>query len=178
MCDECLKSKQDLKIHILNHHMKSYSTQTESEVCVDKKIQVKLSDFNADKNIETLDDVSEEFEHYQCYYCDLNLNCEAHLKSHIVQCTGLHSQVLLTDSTQPAHQLSQLQTKPPRISASPFSLPFQLPQVASYSQTFPYTKPSFILHKCEQCGWTASCGTDMVKHKKIVHNDHRNPFDY
>ena len=36
------------------------STQTESEVFVDKKIHVKLSDFNADKNIETVDKVMKD----------------------------------------------------------------------------------------------------------------------
>ena len=69
VCDECSINQQALKNHIVNYHMKCFSTQTESEVFVDKKIQVKLSDFNADKSIETLDKVMKDFEHYQCHYC-------------------------------------------------------------------------------------------------------------
>ena len=157
--------------------MKSISTQTDSEGLIDKKIQVKLSDFSADKNIETFDEIFKEFENYQCHYCDSNINSEAHLQTHIVHCTGLHSEILLKDSNPPFKSQS-IQTKSHQTSAAPFSLPFGLPTVALYNQTFPYMNHSFLLPKREHCGWTARCGKDMVNQKKTVHDDHRNPFEY
>ena len=58
---------------MLNHHRETSSTQTISEVYVDKKIQVKTIDFNTVKNIQTSESDMKEFESYPCHYCDFNI---------------------------------------------------------------------------------------------------------
>ena len=184
-CDQCLTNKEDLRHHMLNHHRETSSTQTISEVYVDKKIQVKTIDFNAVKNIQTSESDMKEFESYPCHYCDFNIETETHLQDHIVQCVGSHRPSFFKESKSPPKSQailpslkypSQMKSHSFQPSSASFSLPFGIPQL---SQVFPYNNPSLSrpLPKCEHCGWMATCGTDLMNHKKRIHNDHRSPFE-
>ena len=42
-------------MHVLAQHVSSSSTQTETVICVDNKMQVKKSDFTDDKNVGILE---------------------------------------------------------------------------------------------------------------------------
>ena len=53
-CDECFPNENEMKMHVLVQHVRSSSTQTESVICVDRKVQVKRSEFTNDKNVGTL----------------------------------------------------------------------------------------------------------------------------
>jgi hypothetical protein len=71
--------------------MKSSSTQDE-KVLEAKAMQVKLSDFNLDKIVQTIDESleNEEFQKHPCFYCDINIANEYHLSEHIIKCRGSH----------------------------------------------------------------------------------------
>ena len=175
-CDESVSSAEDLKRHMLRFHIKCSSTQTNTVVLIDKKVQVKKSDFNSDKSIETTESATIVFEKYSCIYCGFNIVSESHLKDHIVSCPGSHRPSFLKlGQSATSHSKSQTspnlnQPIPLALSSRPqvdsFSLPFGLP-FPNYTQTFPYYNPglSRLPPKCEHCGWIASCGTDLVKHK-------------
>ena len=185
-CDESVSSAEDLRKHMLRLHIKCSSTQTNTEVLIEKKVQVRKSDFNSDKSTETTESAPIVFKKYSCIYCGFNIVSESHLKDHIVSCPGSHRPSFLKlGQSAASHSKSQQspelnQPIPLTLSSRPqvdlFSLPFGLP---NYTQTFPYYNPglSRLPPKCEHCGWIASCGTDLVKHKKSVHADHRNPFE-
>jgi hypothetical protein len=177
-CDECLSNKSDLKMHMLNQHVSSSSTQTGTVIYVDKKLQVKRSDFNSDKNIETSEI---EFEHYPCLYCGFIIASKTHLQEHKIKCSGSNKPGFLKKSkTLTSNQPNHKESHPPDLSSltASFSPPVGFPPPKS-SQNFPLQDPRLSLHlpECEQCGWRANCGTDLVNHRKNVHNDYRNPFE-
>ena len=180
-----------MRSHERIHHMCTKSVQTEENenIKVDKKIQVKKSDFNENKCVETSrEKVEKKFENYLCHYCGSNIDSEKHLGEHVEQCCGSHRpsfHKICKLSVKSEFNISRPNTTnrfmPPlpnlSLSSSSFNPPigFQLPKL---SETFPYPYQSLShLPVCEQCGWKASCGTEMVEHMKSVHNDYRNPFD-
>ena len=63
---------------MLRLHIKCSSTQTNTVVLIDKKVQVKKSDFNSDKSIETTESATIVFEKYSCIYCGFNIVSESH----------------------------------------------------------------------------------------------------
>ena len=79
-------------------HMKSYASQTEDKIQVDKKVQYDRSLFTRDKNVETTEEFAlineavnedrEAFEKYSCYYCDNVITSESQLSEHIEKCRG------------------------------------------------------------------------------------------
>ena len=58
-----------------------------------------------------------------------------------------------------------------------FSFPFGFPP--TFTIGFSPSFPSFGRHLpvCEDCGWQAMCGTDMVEHMRNIHGDYRDPFE-
>ena len=115
------------------------------------------------------------FEKYPCNYCGHIISSKNCLEEHVVKCCGSHGQIFMQNFKTRSPQILQ-----PKFKASPsldlFSLPIGFPK---HSLTFPHQDPTFqtFLPKCEHCGWTARCGTDLIDHKKKVHNDYRNPFE-
>ena len=89
-CDKCDMRFETL-IKLKNHerflHMKSYASQTEDKIQVDKKVQYYRSLFTRDKNVETIEEFAlineavnedrEAFEKYSCYYCDNVITSES-----------------------------------------------------------------------------------------------------
>ena len=183
VCDDKLESMDKLKSHVRIHHMQIKSVQTEEndDIKVDKKVQVKRSYFNSDKNTETSkENEMIQFVSYQCHYCAFNIGNEKHLKEHVNQCIGSHSPNFLQDPVLPRPKARSRGLPPPpdlSFKTTSFNPPIGFPP-SKYSLTFPYTNPILsCLPACEQCGWKASCGTEMAQHMKSVHMDYRNPFD-
>ena len=170
-CDELFNEEDKLRNHKLNHHTRSISTQTNVKISVDRKIQVKDSELN---NLEI--SAKNDFEKYSCFYCAHIITSEDLLKKHIGECHGLHEPSFPKFSKS---QSNQSKMKPLHISSTLLSFPVGFPP-PTFPQSFNYPSlaPSFLLSKCEYCGWYASCGTEMMKHKKNVHNDHENPFKF
>jgi seryl-tRNA synthetase len=106
-CDKILSSEDKFRRHLLLHHTNCSSTQTNNVVLVDKKIQVKTSEFTSEKNIETLEDVAAKFENYPCNYCDYIINNKNCLTEHVVKCSGSHSQTFIQDSKPTSAKILQ-----------------------------------------------------------------------
>ena len=133
------------------------------------KIQTCSLECYSDKHIQTLkEDIVcvqyEKFKKYNCYYCDREIKSEPVLNHHRLECSGaLQFKVL---PQKPGHAIKPLH-----------SLPISFPP-SKYSQVFPYMNPRMgPLPECVHCGLFISCGTDLAKHMKNVHNDHRSPFE-
>jgi hypothetical protein len=182
-CDNAFSAEHELINHMISHHTSSTSAQTDSADCIDKKIQVKTVDFMKDKSSETSDNATIKFEIYSCFYCDNVIKSGDDLKEHVIKCCGPYLPIpsfqkvskALPSASHPSYQ-SEIKAYPSQVpSFTNFNLPFGFPHL----KTFPYPDLTLrnILPKCEHCGWTASSGTDLVNHKKRVHNDHRNPFE-
>ena len=135
-CDECFVSKVELQKHMSNHHIKCNSTQTESKVYTDQKVQVKESDF------DTFDKTSHKFEKYSCIYCGFNIASESALQEHIARCSGSHKHSFLrghlspypsqlTESKYPSQVLPFPQTFSSLPFKTTFSLPVEFPQQKS-----------------------------------------------
>ena len=115
------------------------------------------------------------FESYPCLYCGFNIATKNHLKEHRRDCSGSSFLKKLDLLNQP-----NVKKSPQNIFPLPtsFSRPIGVP-APQFPQIFHFLDPSLSLHlpEYEQCGWKAMSGTDLVKHRKSVHNDHRNPFE-
>ena len=161
------------------------------QTCLVKYDRMKNSYFKTDENIESLQKAMTEFEKYSCFYCSFKITSKCQLKEHIVKCHGSYRSSFLPASrsvlrskssfTKPEHPV-KFKSRPPSYSPDTSlalnSFPVGFPQ-PKYTQTFPYPTHSLstLLPKCEQCGWLASCGTELVNHKKRMHDDHGDPFE-
>ena len=97
-CDKIVSSEDEFNRHLLLHHTNCSSTQTNNEVLIDKKIQVKTSDFTTEKNTETVEDVTIKFENYPGNYCGHIISSKNCLEEHVVKCCGSHGQTFMQNS--------------------------------------------------------------------------------
>ena len=114
--------------------------------------------------------VYQTFLKYVCFYCSTEILSENYLITHKAKC---HEPEFLNSK--------KLETKTPSPSDTTHSALFSLPfgfLHPNYCQTFPVSNPSLThFPKCDQCGWIAHSGTDLMNHRKDVHKDFRSPFD-
>ena len=161
-----------LKSHIRNHHAQSKCTQTEVLIMLDQKVQCSKLVISSDKMIQTLDDSHEseadiKLKPFNCFYCEKNITNEQTLSEHKVKCIGV-TRIFLFNQKAKRANLDNV-TQP----MSPVSLP-----MFTKSFPFPNSNPRLShLPECVHCGLKPSCGTDMMNHMKLVHNDHRSPFE-
>ena len=185
VCEVKFQSISKLQAHVRIHHMEPKSVQTEDkcEIKSEKKIQVSRSDFSSEKSTDTSECEKTMFENYSCYYCSFNINSEKQLDYHVKHCSGSYK-CFLQDYKAPIPHTSEASKPMPKSKIAcefpPPALNYPVPlcssvgfSVQKLTQVFPYSP----LPACVHCGWTANCGTDMVKHMKIVHNDYRSPFE-
>ena len=172
ICDVEAKSVSALKSHIRNHHAQSKCTQTEVLIMLDQKVQCSKLVISSDKMIQTLDDSHQsdadiKLKPFNCFYCEKNITSEQTLSEHKVKCIGV-TRIFLFNQSAKRDNLDNV-TQP----MSPVSLP-----MFTKSFPFPNSNPRLShLPECVHCGLKPSCGKDMVNHMKLVHNDHRNPFE-
>ena len=112
-------------------------------ISISTQTEVKIS---LDRKTQLKDSDLKEFEHDSCFYCAKIITSEDYLKKHIVACHGMHQ-------PKPLHFHPKL------------SFPVGFPP-----RTFSTISPSLCLSKCKLCGWYATSRTEMMNHKKTLHN--------
>jgi len=148
-------------------HTISSSTQTEARISVDRKTQVKENEFEVKANVESSEYLKNKFESYPCFYCVSSIAS----KKHIVECHRLYQPVFLQVSRSPTRNKiktkyeEQPKLKPMHQSSQLMSFPVGFPPPSMS----PFSALSSLL-KCEHCDRFAISGTNMMKHKKAVHN--------
>ena len=146
------------------HHERNASIQTDPTISVDKKIQVENSDHLADKFFKvSVEKSKKEFKDYDCFYCNAKIGNEINLREHIKNCHG-------PTIVKPEQPKTKSQRFSSQLTPSSTLFPIGFPN-------FPYPVQGPPIPECEHCGWYASSGTDLMKHKKLIHGDHRSPFD-
>ena len=152
VCDVKSGTLDQLKSHDRNYHMKTSLTQTEDIVLVHQATQAVQ---------------------------DPPFSIPLEIKPPQLQNVPQTTKSLFKPSQ------SKLPEIPPNFPGHTYQTPAFFPPVgfslpsSRFGQGFPYSTPNFShLHpKCEYCGWIANCGTDLMQHKRNVHNDTSNPFD-
>ena len=152
VCDVKGETLDQLKSHVRNYHMKTSFTQTEDIVLVHQAVQAVQ---------------------------DPPISIPLEIKLPQLQKVPQKTEPLFK------HNQSKFPETPPNFPGHTFQPPAFFPPVgfslpsSRFGQGFPYTAPNFshLPPKCEHCGWIANCGTDLMQHKRNVHNDTSNPFD-
>ena len=91
-CDKCeikIESRVKLKAHVRSTHETVNSTQTDVTELDDKSVQTLHSEFNQDKNIQTIEEEDVEIQKYPCFYCGINIVSRNHLNEHKRKCHGM-----------------------------------------------------------------------------------------
>ena len=92
---------------------------------------------------------------------------------------GLPQQVFKVPPTKKSksHYIKQSS----KVDPFPFQVSSSFPPLLGfpYLQTLPFPDLNLrsLLPKCEHCGYIASSGADLVKHKRSIHADQSNPFE-